>query len=91
MARASERYGHWFLVLFRGVPVLAESSVVFAGLSRMPLRRFLALSALSNLGVTAGYAAVGATAMERGAFLVLFAGMALIPALALWLARGLKI
>ncbi|QRO02997.1 VTT domain-containing protein [Archangium violaceum] len=91
VARASERYGHWYLLLFRGVPVLAEASVVFAGVSRMPLRRFLALAALSNLGVCASYAAVGAAAMKAAAFLLLFAGMVLLPALALWLARGLKV
>jgi len=90
VARASEHYGHWFLLLFRGIPVLAEASLVFAGLSRMPVRRFLALSALSNLGVCASYAAVGASARQSGSFLLLFVGMVLLPALTLWLSRVLK-
>jgi uncharacterized membrane protein YdjX (TVP38/TMEM64 family) len=90
VARAAERYGHWFLLLFRGVPVLAEASVVFAGLSRMPWRRFLALCALANLAISASYAAVGARAMEAGSFLWLFAGLVLLPALALGLARRVR-
>jgi uncharacterized membrane protein YdjX (TVP38/TMEM64 family) len=90
VARASERHGHWFLLLFRGVPVLAEASVVFAGLSRMPPRRFLSLCALSNLGCSASYAALGASARETGSFLLLFTGMVLLPALALGLVRRLR-
>ncbi|WP_257462037.1 TVP38/TMEM64 family protein [Archangium lipolyticum] len=90
VARASERHGHWFLLLFRGVPVLAEASVVFAGLGRMPPRRFLSVCALSNLGCSASYAALGALAMETGSFLLLFTGMVLLPALALALVRGTR-
>src|SRR5687767_3172819 len=36
LARLAERHGHWFLLAFRAVPVLAEASVIFAGASRMP-------------------------------------------------------
>lgn len=91
VARAAERHGHWFLLLFRGVPVLAEASVVFAGLSRMSPHRFLVTCALSNLGISASYAAVGASSMEAGSFLLLFAGWVLLPALALLLVRGMKL
>lgn len=90
VARAAERYGHWFLLLFRGVPVLAEASVVFAGLSRVPWRRFLALCALANLAISASYAAVGAYALEARSFLWLFAGLVLLPALALGLVRSIR-
>jgi uncharacterized membrane protein YdjX (TVP38/TMEM64 family) len=83
LARAYERLGPWFLLVFRAVPVLAEASVVFAGTSRMPRRSFLTVCALSNLGVAATYAALGATAAELESSLVLFAGMVLMPGLAL--------
>jgi uncharacterized membrane protein YdjX (TVP38/TMEM64 family) len=53
------RFGDGVLVVTRPVPVLAEAAVVFAGVGRMPLRRFLALTAASNLGISAAYAAVG--------------------------------
>jgi uncharacterized membrane protein YdjX (TVP38/TMEM64 family) len=88
LARASERLGPWFLLVFRAVPVLAEASVVFAGTSRMPPRTFLTVCALSNLGVAATYAALGATAAHLESFLVLFAGMVLLPGAALaWVRR----
>jgi uncharacterized membrane protein YdjX (TVP38/TMEM64 family) len=89
LERAASRHGPWFLLLFRGVPVLAEASVVFAGMSRMPVRGFLVLCALSNLGIAATYALVGALAMEASSFLLLFAGMVLLPALAWGLLRWL--
>ncbi|SEK78571.1 membrane protein DedA, SNARE-associated domain [Stigmatella aurantiaca] len=87
LAGLSGRHGHWFLLVLRGVPVLAESSVVFAGVSRMPLRRFFGTTALANLGICATYAAVGASAVRFGSFLVLFAGIVLLPGLALWAVR----
>ncbi|WP_241759463.1 TVP38/TMEM64 family protein [Pyxidicoccus parkwayensis] len=88
LARAYERLGPWFLLVFRAVPVLAEASVVFAGTSRMSRRSFFTVCALSNLGVSATYAALGATAAELESFLVLFAGMVLVPGLALaWVRR----
>ncbi len=89
VARVSERYGAAFLLVFRAVPVLAEVSVVFAGTSRMPPRTFLAVCALANLGVSGTYAAVGAFAAGLGSFLVFFAGMVLVPGLALVLVRRL--
>ena len=87
LARLAERHGHWFLLAFRAVPVLAEASVVFAGASRMSRRSFFTVTALANLGISATYAAVGASAARAGSFLLLFAGMVLLPALALWLVR----
>jgi uncharacterized membrane protein YdjX (TVP38/TMEM64 family) len=88
LSRASERLGPWFLLVFRAVPVLAEASVVFAGTSRMARKPFLTVCALSNLGVAATYAALGATAARWESFLVLFAGMVLVPGLALaWVRR----
>jgi len=87
-ARLAGRHGPWFLVALRAVPVLAEASVVFAGVSRMPWRGFLTASLLANLGISATYAAVGASAARAGSFLLFFAGMVLLPAAALWLVRS---
>ncbi len=88
LTRASERLGPWFLLAFRAVPVLAEASVVFAGTSRMPRKSFFTVCALANLGVSATYAALGATAARLDSFLVLFAGMVLVPGAALaWVRR----
>jgi uncharacterized membrane protein YdjX (TVP38/TMEM64 family) len=87
VARAAERHGPWFLLVFRAVPVLAEVSVVFAGTSRMSPRAFFTVCALANLGVSVTYSAVGAFAAGLGSFLLFFAGMVLVPGLALALVR----
>lgn len=76
--RVSRRFGLWALVIARPVPVLAEVSVVFAGLSRMSFGRFMFITALSNLGVSLVYAVIGACAAELNSFLLaFFAGICL--------------
>jgi uncharacterized membrane protein YdjX (TVP38/TMEM64 family) len=87
VAQAAERHGPWFLLVFRAVPVLAEVSVVFSGTSRMSPRVFFTVCALANLGVSLTYSAVGAFAAGAGSFLLFFAGMVLVPGLALALVR----
>ena len=81
------RYGDWTIALCRPVPVLAEASVIFAGLIRAPFGRFLVLTALSNLGIALGYAAFGAYSMRLDSFLVAFIGALLIPGLMMLVAR----
>ena len=75
------RWGDGALVVARAVPVLAEASVLVAGMSAMPLRRFVALAALSNAGVALVYAAVGAWALEGPSFLIAVAVSIALPAL----------
>ncbi len=92
LARAAdlaERYGAWAVVVCRPIPVLAEATVVFAGLVRAPLRRFLIVTAASNLGIAVGYAAIGAYAMRLDSFLMAFAGAVAVPGLAMLAARWL--
>ena len=69
------------------MPVLAEASLVLAGAGRMPLRSFVTVTALANLGISATYAAVGASAARFTSSLLLLAGMVLLPGLALLLVR----
>jgi uncharacterized membrane protein YdjX (TVP38/TMEM64 family) len=89
-----ERYGNWALVVCRPIPVLAESSVVFAGLVRSPVQPFIWMTTLSNLGIALAYAAVGAFSMEVQSFLLTFLAALALPGLAMlagrmWLAdRG---
>lgn len=83
LARAAgiaDRYGALAIVFCRPVPVLAEASVIFAGLIRAPFPRFAAVCAASNLGVALGYAAIGAFSMRADAFLLAFVGSLLVPA-----------
>jgi len=86
--RIASRYGDLAVVLCRPVPVLAEASVIFAGVVRVPPLRFLTVCALANLGVAAGYAAIGAFSMRMDSFLIAFGGAMALPALA-WLASRL--
>lgn len=83
----ARRYGDFTLVLCRPVPVLAEASVMFAGLMRAPFPRFAWLTATSNLGIAFGYAAFGAFSLRIDSFLVAFVGALLLPGLALALSR----
>jgi uncharacterized membrane protein YdjX (TVP38/TMEM64 family) len=90
LARAgklAERYGDWTIVVCRPVPVLAEASVIFAGLVHAPYGRFVRLTALSNLGIALGYAAFGAYSMRLDSFLVAFIGALLIPGAAMGLSK----
>jgi len=87
VGRASERFGDWMIVLFRAVPVLAEASVVFAGTIGIRIRRFFALSALSNAGIAVVYAAVGAYSASVASFLWALAGAVMVPLIALMAVR----
>jgi len=88
LLRAGEtarRWGAGALVVCRAVPVLAEASVLLAGVTSMPWKRFLAVTSLANLGIAAIYAWVGHQAVESGGFLLAFGGAVSVPAIALWL------
>jgi uncharacterized membrane protein YdjX (TVP38/TMEM64 family) len=90
--KVMDRYGLFAIVICRPIPVLAESSVVFAGLVKSPLVPFLWLTALADLGIALAYAAVGAFSMQAGSFLLTFAGALALPGLAIlagkvWLGR----
>lgn len=81
------RHGDWTIALCRAVPVLAEGSVIMAGVAGMPLRRVLVIGALSNLGISLAYATVGATSASVNSFLLAFVGAIVIPLAAMGLAR----
>jgi len=81
------KYGESAIVLCRPVPVLAEATVVFAGIVRAPFARFTALTAVSNLGIALGYAAFGAFSMRINSFLVAFLGALLLPGIVLAISR----
>jgi uncharacterized membrane protein YdjX (TVP38/TMEM64 family) len=86
-AALARRYGDWTVAFCRPVPVLAEASVLFAGLVRAPFGRFVQLTAYSNLGIAIGYAAFGAFSMQIDSFLVAFVGALALPALAITVSR----
>ena len=87
MEAAWARWGDGALVVARAVPVLAEATVLFAGLSAMPWRRFAARTALANAGVALAYAAVGAWAVSGPSFLFAVGLSVALPGAAMALAR----
>jgi uncharacterized membrane protein YdjX (TVP38/TMEM64 family) len=83
----AQRYGDWTILFCRPVPVLAEASVIFAGIIRAPFARFAWLTAGSNLGIALGYAAFGAFSMSVDSFLMAFLGALIIPGLMMGVAK----
>lgn len=61
----ASRFGPVFLVLARGVPVVAEASILLMGIHRLSWRRFLIPVLLSNLGISLGYTLFGAVAQQH--------------------------
>jgi uncharacterized membrane protein YdjX (TVP38/TMEM64 family) len=90
MARVEDlaaRYGDLAIVLCRPVPVLAEASVIFAGIVRRPLARFVVTTCWSNLGIALVYAAIGAYAMRVDSFLLAFLGSLALSGVALLVSK----
>ena len=68
LARAedlTQRCGPSVLILCRGVPVLAEASVLLMGMQRLSWQRFLVPVLLSNLGLAIAYSAFGEIAEKH--------------------------
>jgi uncharacterized membrane protein YdjX (TVP38/TMEM64 family) len=79
----SRKHGNWAIIIARPVPVLAEASVLFAGLGGMRLSHLMFLTGLSNAGISAVYVAVGAFSMSTGSFALALLASILLPLLAL--------
>jgi len=75
----NRRFGDWAVVACRPVPVLAEASVLMAGAARMPVGRYAAMVSLSNVAVSAVYAAAGAWSANVNSFLLAFALSIAVP------------
>lgn len=73
--------GELMLGAMRAIPVAAEASVLLAGVTRLDLARFTAITCLANLGVSVAYATIGAAAIQSGSPGLLLAGIVLLPAL----------
>ena len=59
--------------------MIAETSVVFAGMSKMPLPQFLLIASLSNLGISLAYAGIGAYSLSSNSFLLAFLASIAVP------------
>mgnify|MGYP000921572800 CR=1 FL=1 len=77
------KYGDWIIIISRAVPILAEASILLAGIGRLPLNRFIMLVLLSNLGISLAYATIGAYSAHLNSFLLAFTGAIILPAAAM--------
>lgn len=75
------KLGTLSLICLRGVPVLAETSVVAAGMQRYPLRAFVVVTTLANAGLALAYSAIGSFLVEQDALLVTLLASMVLPAL----------
>ncbi len=81
------RSAGWALAAMRPVPVLAEASVLFAGVSRLPLPGYLAITTLANTGISAVYCAAGARALASGSFFLAVTASLALPGVAILISR----
>ena len=65
MKATSDRLGPLFLIVMRGVPVLAEASVLLVGVNHLQWKRFLPPVLVSNFVISLVYAAAGNIAGHR--------------------------
>ncbi len=79
------RYGFLTLIMARGIPVVAELSVMAAGYHRYPLTDFLFATLFSNLCLAALYAAFVPIATEMNSIVFTSVTLVLVPSLAMWL------
>ncbi|WP_085657117.1 3-dehydroquinate synthase [Pseudomonas sp. B11(2017)] len=77
----AQRLGTLSLICLRGVPVLAETSVVAAGMQRYPLRAFVLVTTLANAGLALAYSAIGTLLVEQNALLVTLLASMVLPGL----------
>ena len=86
-----KRYGDWVIVISRSLPLLAETSVLFAGIGRMKISRFIFMVTLSNLSISMVYAAVGAYSAHINSFLFAFAGAILFPGIMIVILKNKRV
>lgn len=84
------RYGLPLLALARPVPVLAEASVIAAGVLGLKASTVLLVTGLANIGFATVYAGLGATAEGLTGFLLAFALSLAIPGIALLVANRIR-
>ncbi len=81
------KLGFFFLVTCRPIPVLAEASVLVAGLGRANLKLFSLAILPSNAAIAFGYAYAGSKATDSHGFLWIFLSVVLFSGLLFGLSK----
>jgi uncharacterized membrane protein YdjX (TVP38/TMEM64 family) len=89
--RLMARFGSAVLVVCRGVPVLAEASVVAAGAAKLRFATFAGVTSAANIGLAAAYAVLSSFGWGGAAAIVtpFVLGIA-VPAVAIAIAKRLE-
>lgn len=90
LADLLRRYGLPVLAICRPVPVLAEATVIAAGIMGMRTGPVLLVTSLANLGFATVYAGLGASAEGTSGFLLAFAASLALPGIALLVAKRVR-
>lgn len=77
----AQKLGTLSLICLRGVPVLAETSVVAAGMQRYPLGAFVLVTTLANAGLALAYSAIGSFLVDENVLLVTLLASMVLPGL----------
>jgi uncharacterized membrane protein YdjX (TVP38/TMEM64 family) len=86
--RLMARFGSAVIVLCRGVPVLAEASVLVAGAAKMRFRTFAWVTVAANLGLSLAYALLASFGWQGTAAVITpFVLGILVPGVAIAIAR----
>jgi 3-dehydroquinate synthase len=86
--QAARHHGPWMLVLTRPLPIIAEAAVLVAGSLHMPWRMFLPPVVVSNVAISATYAALGQQAAEHQWLPLAVCASVTVPLVAaLWVRR----
>jgi len=87
ISKPADQYGSWLLIVTRGLPIVAEATVLGLGLMGLTWTRFLLATSLSNLGIAAAYAIFGRYARAANALPAALVASVLVPLVATWLFR----
>lgn len=79
-ARLENRMSYWAIAVCRSVPMLAEASVIAAGVAQLDIRKTLPMLMISNFGLAVLYSGFGYYGGQQSSPLLLFAGGILVPA-----------
>ncbi|TWH75989.1 3-dehydroquinate synthase [Azomonas agilis] len=79
------------LICLRGVPVLAEASVLAAGMQHFPPKKFLLVTSLANAGVALVYSALGSFIQEDDVLFLAVIAAIVLPIIFMGGAHLLKI
>lgn len=79
-AKMENQLSYWALGITRSIPILAEASVLAAGVAGLNIRKTLPMLFAANLGLAILYSAFGYFGTQQSSPLLLFAGGIIVPA-----------